>query len=139
MARWFGNSESGYLDLTQEIRYLADNTGTQSRRFAVIILELDRLIREGQPCEAELAVRVRADGRDLSVDGPEPELIDASQPVLSLRDGRTITGDDDPEEWVRGLAASFRTPYLSARVVEDTNPLPDVEIAPANVREPVFR
>lgn len=57
----------------------------------MIILELDRLIREGQPCEAELAVRVRADGRDLSVDGPEPELIDASQPVLSLRDGRTIT------------------------------------------------
>ncbi len=105
----------------------------------MIIPELARLIREGPPCQAELAVRVRADGRDLSVDGPEPELIDASQPVLSLRDGRTITCDDDPEEWVRGLAASFRTPYLSARVVEDTNPLPDIEIAPADVREPVFR
>lgn len=105
----------------------------------MVILELDRLIREGQPCEAELAVRVRADGRDLSVDGPEPELIDASKSVLSLRDGRTITCDDDSRRWVRGLAASFRTPYLSARVLEDPNPLPDIEIAPAKVREPVLR
>jgi hypothetical protein len=46
---------------------------------------------------------------------------------------------NNPEEWVRGLAVSFRTPYLSARVLEDTNPLPDVEIEPANVKEPVFR
>lgn len=35
-----------------------------------------------------------------------------------------------------GVAASFRTPYLAARVVEDTNPLPDVEIERVNVREP---
>lgn len=105
----------------------------------MIILELDRLIRDGQPCEAELAVRVRADGRDISVDGPELELIDRNQPVLSLRNGTTITCDDDPEEWVRGLAASFRTPYLSARVVEDTNPVSDVDIAPADIREPIFR
>jgi hypothetical protein len=40
---------------------------------------------------------------------------------------------------VRGLAVSFRTPYLCAHVVEDTIPLPDIEVAPANVREPVFR
>lgn len=51
----------------------------------------------------------------------------------------TIICADDPEEWVRGLAASFRTPYLSARVVDDTNPLPNVGIAPADVEEPVFR
>jgi hypothetical protein len=56
-----------------------------------------------------------------------------------LRDGKTITCDDDPEEWVRGLAASFRTPYLSAHVVEDTNPLPDVEIEPAHVEAPAPR
>lgn len=103
---------------------------------AVIIIELDRLIRDGRPCDAELAVRVRAGGSDISVDGPEPELIDRKQTVLSLRNGRSITCEDDPEEWARGLAASFRSPYLSARVVEDANPLPDVEIAPANVREP---
>lgn len=105
----------------------------------MITLELLRIIRDGQPCEAELAARVRADGADVSVDGPEPELIDLSQPVLNLRDGSTITCVDNPEEWARGLAASFRTPYLSACVIEDTNPLPDVEIERANVKEPVFR
>lgn len=102
----------------------------------MIILELDRLIRDGRPCDAELAVRVRAERSEISVDGPQPELIDRSQLVVSLRDGRTITCSDDAEEWVRGLAASFRTPYLSARVVEDTNPLPDIEIERADVREP---
>jgi hypothetical protein len=40
---------------------------------------------------------------------------------------------------VRGLAVSFRTPYLSVRVVEDTNPLPDVDIQPASVHEPSLR
>jgi hypothetical protein len=127
------------LELTQEIRYVDDNTGTYYRRFAVITLELLRVIRDGQPCEAELAARVRADRDEISVEGPEPELIDRSQRVLNLRDGATITCPDNPEEWVRGLAVSFRTPYLSARVVEDTNPLPDVEIEPAHVKEPVFR
>lgn len=78
-----------------------------------------------------------ADGNDLSVDGPEPDLIDTNQPVVSLRDGRTITCADDPEEWVRGLAVSFRTPYLAVRIVEDTSPPPDIEIERANVREPV--
>ncbi|CAN5279967.1 hypothetical protein BH18ACT14_BH18ACT14_08940 [soil metagenome] len=105
----------------------------------MIILELLRVIRDGQPCEAELAARVRANRDEVSIDGPEPELVDRSQPALNLRDGTTITCADNPEEWVRGLAVSFRTPYLSAHVVEDTDPLPDVEIEPANVREPVFR
>lgn len=105
----------------------------------MIILELLRVIRDGQPCEAELAARVRADRGEVSVEGPEPELADLDQPVLNLRNGSTIVAADDPEEWVRGLAAAFRTPYLSARVVEDTNPLPDVAIEPAKVKEPVFR
>ncbi len=105
----------------------------------MITIELLRVVRDGQPCEAELAARIRADEAELTVDGPEPELVDRSQPVLNLRDGTTISCEDNPEEWVRGLAASFRTPYLSARVVEDTNPHPDVEIEPANVKEPVFR
>lgn len=69
----------------------------------------------------------------------EPDLVDREQKVLNVRTGQTITCEDDPEEWVRGLAISFRTPYLSARVIEDTNPLPDVDIARAEVREPVFR
>lgn len=102
----------------------------------MIVLELDRLTRGDHPSEVKLAARVRAEGSEISIDGPQPELIDPSQLVLSLRSGRTIACSDDPEEWVRGLAASFRTPYLSARVVEDTNPLSDIEIERANVREP---
>jgi len=102
----------------------------------VITLELLRVIQGGRACEAKLAARVHADGSEISIEGPEPELVDRSQPVLNLRDGKTITCDDDPEEWVRGLAASFRTPYLSAHVVEDTKPLPDVEIEPAHVEAP---
>jgi hypothetical protein len=105
----------------------------------VITLELLRVIRDGQACKPQLAARVCADGGDISIEGPEPELVDRSQPVLNLRDGKTITCDDDPEEWVRGLAVYFRTPYLSARVVEDTNPLPDVDIQPASVHEPSLR
>lgn len=105
----------------------------------MITLELLRIIRDGQPCEAELAVRIRADGDAVSLEGPESELVDLGQPVLNLRDGGTITAADDAEEWVRGLAAAFRTPYLSAHVVEDSNPLPDAEVPPADVREPVFR
>lgn len=105
----------------------------------MITLELFRVIRDGQACKPQLAALVRADGGDISIDGPEPELVDRSQPVLNLRDGTTITCDDDPEEWVRGLAASFRTPYLSAHLVEDTNPLPDVEIEPSHVEAPAPR
>lgn len=106
----------------------------------MITLELHRLIRDGQLAEPVLvATRVRADRDGVSVDGPEPNLVDLNQRVLNLRDGRTITAEDDPEEWVRGLAASFRTPYLSTHVVEDTDPLRDVEIAPASVHEPAFR
>jgi hypothetical protein len=86
--------------------------------------------------KATIAARVCADRDGISVEGPEPELVDLSQPALNLRDGKTITCDDDPEEWVRGLAVSFRTPYLSTRVVEDTDPLPDVEIEPTHVQSP---
>ena len=105
----------------------------------MITLELLRCTRDGQHGKARLAARIRADRDGVSVDGPEPDLVDPSQPILNLRDGTTITCDDDPEEWVRGLAVSFRTPYLSAQVVEDTNPLPDVEVAPANVHQPNLR
>jgi hypothetical protein len=105
----------------------------------VITLELLRVIRAGRAFEAELAARVRSDGSEITIEGPEPELVDRSQPVLNLRDGRTITCDDDPEEWVRGLAVSFRTPYLSARIVEDTNPPSDVAVEPASVHEPGVR
>jgi hypothetical protein len=105
----------------------------------VITVELVRFIHDGHRCDPEVVARVVADRGDVHVDGPEAELVDREQKVLNLRTGTTITCADDPEEWVRGLTVSYRTPYLSARVVEDTNPLPDVEIARAEVKEPVFR
>jgi hypothetical protein len=105
----------------------------------VITLELLRCTRDGQHSKPRLAARIRADRDGVSVDGPEPDLVDLSQPVLNLGDGRTITCDDDPEEWVRGLAVSFRTPYLSTCVVEETNLPPDVDIQPASVHEPSLR
>lgn len=84
-------------------------------------------------------MRIGADRHGVCVDGTEPGLVDPTQPVLNLRDGTTITCDGDPEEWVRGLAAAFRTPYLSARVVEDTDPLPAVDVEWASVHEPGVR
>jgi hypothetical protein len=102
---------------------------------AVITLELLRCTGDAHD-KARIAARVCADRDGISVEGPQSELVDRSQPALNLRDGKTITWDDDPEEWVRGLAVSFRTPYLSAHLVEDTNPLPDVEIESAHVRSP---
>jgi hypothetical protein len=105
----------------------------------VITLEPLHVIGGGRAREAELAARIRADERDISIEGPEPELVDLSQPVLNVRNGTTITCADDPEEWVRWLAVSFRTPYLSARIVEGTNPPPDVAIEPASVHEPGVR
>jgi hypothetical protein len=105
----------------------------------VIKVEFFRAIKDEETCEPELVARVVADGRDIRFEGPEPDFLDPEQSVLNLRDGCTITCADNPEEWARGLAVSFRTPYLSARVVEDTVPLGDVDIARADVREPVFR
>jgi len=105
----------------------------------VITLELFRSVRDGAAHEPELAARVTADGNDIRVAGPEPELVDLDQQVLNLRTGTPITSGDGAEDWVRGLAIAFRTPYLSARVVEDTNPLPDIEIARSEVRERLYR
>jgi hypothetical protein len=104
----------------------------------VVIVEFFRAIRDSA-ADGEFVARLIADGADLRVEGPEPELVDRNQPVVSLRDGATLTCADNPEEWARGLAASFRTPYLIARIVEDTDPLADVEIARTEVKERIYR
>jgi hypothetical protein len=46
--------------------------------------------------------------------------------VLSIGTGRTISWEDDPEEWARSLASSYRTPYLLAEIVHDDHPAPEV-------------
>ncbi|MGH3102605.1 MAG: hypothetical protein ACRDN6_00710 [Gaiellaceae bacterium] len=66
------------------------------------------------------------------MEGPERELIDRSQPVLTLRDGTTITCADNPEEWVRGLTR------VAAAIGADLQvSLPLVTVEPARVAEPV--
>ena len=58
---------------------------------------------------------------------------------MNLRSGETISFSEDDEEWARGLAAAYRTPYLWAEIVEDTDPLPDASIEPAQVTDPAER
>lgn len=82
-------------------------------------------------------VRLTVANGELRVEGDEPELVDRRQRVVSLRTGKAITFADDPEEWARSLPGSFRAPYLWAEVIEDTDPLPDLEVEPVRVREPV--
>ncbi|MGH2972709.1 MAG: hypothetical protein ACRDNM_04785 [Gaiellaceae bacterium] len=57
----------------------------------MIALELVRLTRNGQVRDAGLAVRIQADRTDISIEGPQPELVDLNQPVLNLRNGTTIS------------------------------------------------
>jgi hypothetical protein len=104
----------------------------------VIIIELRRPTRDdnGYAIGSRVVTRVRADGAHIDIDGEERDL-DFEQRVLSLRDGRLITPRDSAEEWVRGLVATYRSPYLWAEIVEDTNPVEDLDVAPVEVEEPV--
>jgi hypothetical protein len=106
----------------------------------VVVVEFRRPERDeqGRAIGFRAVTRLTVRDGDVQVEGEEPE-VDLGQRVVSLRTGRTITFGDDPEEWARSLAASYRTPYLWAEVVEDTNPLPEVEVEPVQVREPVVR
>jgi hypothetical protein len=78
----------------------------------------------GQPeCVAALTQR----GRDApKIEGREPQVVDLQRMVLSIATGRTISWEDDPEEWARSLASSYRTPYLLAEIVHDDHPAPEL-------------
>lgn len=70
-------------------------------------------------CVATLTQR----GRDApKIEGREPQVVDLQRMVLSIATGRTISWEDDPEEWARSLASSYRTPYLLAEIVHDDHP-----------------
>jgi hypothetical protein len=74
-------------------------------------------------CVATLTQR----GRDApKIEGREPQVVDLQRMVLSIGTGRTISWEDDPEEWARSLASSYRTPYLLAEIVHDDHPAPEV-------------
>jgi hypothetical protein len=74
-------------------------------------------------CVATLTQR----GRDApKIEGREPQAVDLKRMVLSIGTGRTISWEDDPEEWARSLASSYRTPYLLAEIVHDDHPAPEL-------------
>jgi hypothetical protein len=104
----------------------------------LVIVEFRRPRRDesGHAIGSYVVTRVRADGGHLDIEGEERDL-DLEQRVLSLRDGRQITPRDNAEEWVRSLVATYRSPYLWAEIVEDTEPLSDLEWTPVVVEEPL--
>jgi hypothetical protein len=103
----------------------------------MVVIEFRRPTRDGEyrPAGSHVVTRLIVEDQDARLEGAEPEL-DFEQIVLNLRTGEPISFEDDGEEWARGLAASFRTPYLWAEIVEDSNPLPNVEIEPVYIEDP---
>jgi hypothetical protein len=74
-------------------------------------------------CVATLTQR----GREApKIEGREPQAVDLQRMVLSIATGRTISWEDDPEEWARSLASSYGTPYLLAEIVHDDHPAPEL-------------
>jgi hypothetical protein len=103
----------------------------------MVVIEFRRPTRDGdyRPAGSHVVTRLIVEDQEARLEGDEPEL-DFDQIVLNLRTGEPISFEDDGEEWARGLAASFRTPYLWAEIVQDNNPLPDVEIEPVHIEDP---
>lgn len=56
------------------------------------------------------------------IEGREPQVVDLERVVLSISTGEAIRWEDDPEEWARSLAGSYRSPYLLAEIVHDDDP-----------------
>jgi hypothetical protein len=79
---------------------------------------------------------VRVDGGELDARGEEPDLVDREQRVLNPRTGEPIKFVDAPEDWARGLVGSFRGPYLWAEIVDDSDPVPGLELPSVEIRAP---
>jgi hypothetical protein len=86
----------------------------------------------------ETLARLTVDGQDARIEGDE-SVVDFEQRALNLRSGETISFSDNGEEWTRGIAAAYRTPYLWAEIVEDSDPLPDVAIEAVEIADPAER
>jgi hypothetical protein len=102
----------------------------------MVVVELRRPTRnqDGHAVGSRVVTRIAADGNHLAIEGEEREL-DLEQRVLSLRDGRLITPRDGAEDWLRSLVATYRTPYLWAEIVEDSDPLEALDLEPVEIRE----
>jgi hypothetical protein len=84
---------------------------------------------------SELLARLSVDGQDARIEGDE-SAVDFDQRVLSPRTGEAIRFADSGEDWARGLTAAYRSPYLWADIVEDSAPLPDIDVPPVDVELP---
>jgi hypothetical protein len=102
----------------------------------MVVVELRRPVRneDGHATSSKVVAQLVADGDDLRIDGEEQD-IDLEQRVLSLRDGRLITPRDGAEDWLRSLVATYRSPYLWAEIVEDSEPLQALDFEPVAIRE----
>jgi hypothetical protein len=111
--------------------------GNDERSRSMVTVEFRRPTHDesGHLSGYEMVARVIADSGNVDVEGDE-SVVDLEQHVLSLRTGALIALSDDREDWVRGLAAAYRTPYLWAEIVEDTDPLEDVEIERVEIEDP---
>lgn len=76
--------------------------------------------------QREVVAHLEADGKEVRIDGDE-SLLPRDRKLPNLRDGTTVSFNEDPEEWARSLPASLRGPTLAAVVVTDTNPIDEVE------------
>ena len=106
----------------------------------MVVLEFRRPTRDesGHLAGYETLARLTVDGQDARIEGDE-SVVDFEQRALNLRSGETISFSEDGEEWARGLAAAYRTPYLWAEIVEDTDPLPEVSIELVQIADPAER
>jgi len=103
----------------------------------MVVLDFRRPARDeaGHVAGFETLTRLTVDGQEASIEGDET-VVDFEQRALNLRNGETISFSDDGEEWARGIAAAYRTPYLWAEIVEDSDPLPDVSIEAVEIADP---
>jgi hypothetical protein len=83
----------------------------------------------------ETVARLIADSGAVRVEGDE-SVVDLGQRTLNLRTGASIAMSEDREEWARGLAAAYRSPHLWAEIIEDGEPLDDVEIERVELEDP---
>jgi hypothetical protein len=56
----------------------------------------------------------------IELDGPRQDLIDRTRAMYSTRRRGFVAIDDDPEEWVRSFADSFRSAQVVAAIIKDT-------------------
>jgi hypothetical protein len=72
---------------------------------------------------SERVATLTQDGRQQPlITGHEPQVVDLERVVLSALTGKAIRWEDDPEEWTRSLAGSYRSAYLLAEVAHDDDP-----------------